>query len=103
MMKYFMGLVALLLSMWLATVSASSRQDHDEALSLSQSGQILSFQTLLSDANERYPKSHLLEVKLKQKHGRFIYKLELLTPTKEVRKLRYDAQSGELLKDEEDD
>lgn len=103
MIKYSINLLTLLLSMWLVTASASSKLDHDEALRLSQSGQILSFQTLLNDADKRYPQSHLLEVKLKQKHGRFVYKVELLTPAKEVRKLRYDAQSGELLKDEGDD
>lgn len=75
----------------------------DEALKLRQEGKILSSQTFIERALERHPKARLLELELEEKHGRYVYEVELLTVTGQVRELKFDALSGELLKDEEDD
>ncbi len=52
---------------------------------------------------ERHPKARLLELELEEKHGRYVYEVELLTVQGQVRELKFDASSGELLEDEEDD
>lgn len=75
----------------------------DEALELRQAGKILASQTFIERALERHPKARLLEVELEEKHGRYIYEIELVTVTGQVRELKFDASSGELLEDEEDD
>ncbi|MFV3405279.1 PepSY domain-containing protein [Pseudomonas sp. NY15463] len=83
---------------------ASARDlDQDEALTLRQKGVILPFEHLLDSALGRYPGARLLEAELEEKHGRYEYEVELLTPQGVVREIKLDARTGALLKDEEDD
>jgi uncharacterized membrane protein YkoI len=70
--------------------------DQDEAL-------VLPLEQLLDAALGRYPGARLLEAELEEKHGRYEYEVELLTPQGVVREIKLDARSGALLKDEEDD
>ena len=77
--------------------------DQDEALELRQKGVILPLEQLLDSALGRYPGARLLEAELEEKHGRYEYEVELLTPAGVVREIKLDARSGVLLKDEEDD
>ncbi|MNG10044.1 Peptidase propeptide and YPEB domain protein [compost metagenome] len=58
---------------------------------------------LLKDALGRYPGARLLEAELEEKHDRYEYEVELLTPEGVVREIKLDATNGALLKDEEDD
>ncbi|WP_205341542.1 PepSY domain-containing protein [Denitrificimonas caeni] len=96
---------AYLLALWLACAGQVVAHDlsHDEALRLHKKGQILSSQTFIERALERHPKARLLELELEKKRGRYIYEVELLTVQGQVRELKFDASTGELLKDEEDD
>ena len=75
----------------------------DEALKLRQAGKILSSHTFIERALERHPKARLLQLELEEKHGRYVYEVELLTVSGQARELKFDALSGELLKDKEDD
>ncbi|KAF0865689.1 PepSY domain-containing protein [Pseudomonas sp. LD120] len=77
--------------------------DQDEALRLRQQGVILPLEQLLQQAMDRYPGAKLLEAELEEKHGLYIYEVELLTVDGVVRELDLDATTGRLLKDEEDD
>ena len=77
--------------------------DQDEALKLRQQGIILPLEQLLNDALGRYPGATLLEAELEEKHDRYEYEVELLTPEGVVREIKLDASNGALLKDEEDD
>ncbi|MFQ6574364.1 PepSY domain-containing protein [Pseudomonas sp. UM16] len=77
--------------------------DQDEALKLRQQGVILPLEQLLEDALGRYPGATLLEAELEEKHDRYEYEVELLTPAGVVREIKLDASNGALLKDEEDD
>ena len=52
---------------------------------------------------EQKGNARLLELELEEKHGRYIYEVELLTVQGQVRELKFDASSGKLLEDEEDD
>lgn len=77
--------------------------DQDEALSLRKQGIIQPLEQLLNSALGRYPGAKLLEAELEEKHDRYEYEVELLTPEGVVREIKLDASNGVLLKDEEDD
>ena len=96
---------ACLVILFLTVVSQVSARDlsQDQALKLRKEGKVLSSQTFIERALERHPKARLLELELEEKHGRYVYEVELLTVQGQVRELKFDASSGELLEDGEDD
>lgn len=77
--------------------------DQDEALRLRQKGVILPLEQLLQQALDRHFGSRLLEAELEEDDDLYVYEVELLTRDGQVRELEFDAASGRLLKDEEDD
>jgi len=77
--------------------------DQDEALRLRQSGTLQPLEVLLARMRERYPGATLLEADLEDEHDHIVYELEVLTTDGAVRELEFDARSGALLKDEEED
>ncbi|MNN97903.1 Peptidase propeptide and YPEB domain protein [compost metagenome] len=89
--------------MALCSLASARDLDQDEALKLRQQGIILPLEQLLEDALGRYPGATLLEAELEEKHDRYEYEVELLTPAGVVREIKLDASNGALLKDEEDD
>jgi len=95
------ALAALLLA--LVPLAPALDVDQDEALRLRQSGEVLSFQAILRQADERYPGARLLEAELDDDDGELIYDIELLTDEGVVRELEIDARSGRVLEDEVDD
>jgi uncharacterized membrane protein YkoI len=95
------ALAALLLA--LVPLAPALDVDQDEALRLRQSGEVLSFQAILRQADERYPGARLLEAELDDDDGELIYDIELLTDDGVVRELEIDARSGRVLEDEVDD
>ena len=96
---------ACLVILFLTVVNQVSARDlsQDQALKLRKEGKVLSSQTFIERALERHPKARLLELELEEKHGRYVYEVELLTVQGQVRELKFDASSGELLEDGEDD
>lgn len=98
----FSRLLALMLC---ACCSLASARDlgQDEALRLRERGEILPLEEILKFALERYPNSKLLEVELEEKQGAYVYEVELVTPQRVVRELKFNASSGNLTKDKEDD
>ncbi|MCI0995059.1 peptidase [Pseudomonas corrugata] len=76
--------------------------DQDEALQLRQRGVILPLEQLLQQALDLHPGAKLLEAELEEKHGVYIYEVELLDTDGVVRELDLEATSGRLLKDKED-
>ncbi|MDN7144039.1 PepSY domain-containing protein [Pseudomonas sp. JQ170] len=95
--------VALAALLALCSLASARDLDQDEALRLRQQGIILPLEQLLNDALGRYPGATLLEAELEEKHDRYEYEVELLTPEGVVREIKLDASNGALLKDEEDD
>ncbi|QVM93197.1 PepSY domain-containing protein [Pseudomonas entomophila] len=89
--------------MAVCSLAAARDLDQDEALALRQQGIILPLEQLLEAALGRYPGARLLEAELEEKHERYEYEVELLTPEGVVREIKLDARTGALLKDEEDD
>lgn len=94
--------LALFMTVTCSHVSARDLSQ-DEALKLRKEGKIIALQTFIERALERHPKARLLELELEEERGRYIYEIELLTVQGQVRELKFDASSGELLEDEEDD
>ena len=94
------ALAALLLA--LVPLAPALDVDQDEALRLRQSGEVLSFQAILRQAEERYPGARLLEAELEDDDGELIYEIELLTDDGVVRELEIDARTGRVLEDEVD-
>ncbi|WP_260961931.1 PepSY domain-containing protein [Pseudomonas citri] len=76
--------------------------DQDEALHLRQQGVILPLEQLLQQALDLHPGAKLLEAELEEKHGVYIYEVELLDTDGVVRELDLEAATGRLLKDKED-
>ncbi|EJL03561.1 MULTISPECIES: PepSY domain-containing protein [Pseudomonas] len=76
--------------------------DQDEALQLRQQGVILPLEQLLQQALDLHPGAKLLEAELEEKHGVYIYEVELLDTDGVVRELDLEAATGRLLKDKED-
>ena len=102
-MRVLLGGAALVaLSLAWATSALALDVDQDEALRLRQSGEVLSFQAILRQADERYPGARLLEAELDDDDGEFIYEIELLTGDGVVRELEIDARTGRVLEDEVD-
>ncbi|MGF6592153.1 putative membrane protein YkoI [Pseudomonas sp. 2835] len=93
-------LIALLA---LCSLASARDLDQDEALLLRKQGVIQPLEQLLQSALGRYPGAKLLEAELEEKHDRYQYEVELLTPEGVVREIKLDATNGALLKDEEDD
>ena len=98
----FSQLLALMLC---ACCSLASARDlgQDEALRLRERGEILPLEEILKFALERYPDSKLLQVELEEKQGAYVYEVELVTPQRVVRELKFNASRGNLTKDKEDD
>lgn len=96
------GLLAgAVLSLLVTAPLQADSLDHMHALDMSRQGRILPAQQLLDRAFSHYPQSRLLEMKLKHKRQRYVYKLQLLTLDGEIRKLYFDAENGELLRDKD--
>lgn len=96
------GLATLTLLAFCSVVAARDL-DQDEALRLRQKGVILPLEQLLQQAMDRHPGAKLLEAGLDEKHGVYIYEVELLTADGVVRELDLEAATGRLIKDKDDD
>lgn len=96
------ALTALLLCA-INTAACARDLDQDEALRLRQQGLILPLEQLLQQAMALYPGSRLLEAELEEHDQRYVYEVELLTPSQIVREIKLDAGNGQVLADKEDD
>lgn len=86
------------------TLGVSARDlSQDEALRLREQGKIISLEKLLDLVAQRHANASLLEVELEEDDDIYIYEVELATRDGVVRELEFDAHTGKLLKDEEDD
>jgi uncharacterized membrane protein YkoI len=88
------------------SVAVARDLNQDEALHLRQQGVIAPLEQLLGPTLQRYPGARLLDAELeehKDRRVRYSYDIELLTVEGVVREIELDANTGELLKDKEDD
>ena len=86
------------------TLGVSARDlSQDEALRLREQGRIIPLEKLLELVAQRHPQASLLEVELEEDDDIYIYEVELATQAGVIRELEFDAHTGTILKDEEDD
>lgn len=94
-----MRTLLLVISLLLASGVQAHHLDHNQAWKMRQQGEILPAHQLYEKAAISHPGARLLEMKLKRKHDRYLYKLQLLLGNGQVKKLYYDAKSGELVRE----
>ena len=92
-MKQCLG---ILLCALLAAAPAFAR-DHQEAMQLRRSGEIMSLEEVLRRA-PGHKHQRVLEVELERKRGRYVYEVETLDPQGRVWEHEYDAATGEVLR-----
>lgn len=69
---------------------------------LRESGEILPLEKILERARKERP-GEVLETELERKGARHVYEVEILDAQGRVWKLKFDARSGELLRQKQDD
>jgi uncharacterized membrane protein YkoI len=87
-----------------ARVRASDEVDigHDAARQLVESGRIRPLDGIVGTVAEQVP-GKLIETKLEQEHGQYVYEVKILRPDGRVQEVEVDAASGKILKIEDDD
>ncbi len=91
--------LACVLSLWPLAPGAS---EQDRVRDLRRDGSIVPLEQITAEVRTRYAGT-ILEVELESKRQRHFYEVEVLDEAGVVRKLLYDASTGELLKEERDD
>lgn len=94
-----LGLTALLA---LAAMAVHAGESHDDARRLSQAGDIRPLEQILELAQRAHP-GRALEAELERKAGRYVYEIKIADRQGTVWKMKYDAKTGELIKDRKDD
>lgn len=101
--KTNLALVAMLsLAGSLPLTSPVFADDHDEVRKLMQQGDILPLETILDKAQARHA-GRAVETRLEEKHGKLVYEVEILDDKGEVWEMKFDARTGTLLKEEQED
>lgn len=85
-----------------STAPARADADHVAARRLSETGEILPLEKIAERARAEKP-GEILETELKQKHGKYVYEVEILDAGGHVWELKLDARSGALIKLEKED
>ena len=84
-------------ALWAVAPTQASERDHDRARAALAAGEVLPLRQLLQQLGPQL-QGEVLEVELERDHGRWVYELKLLQPGGQLRKLKVDARSGELLR-----
>lgn len=95
--------LCVLVAMFTVDLSNAHDLTQDEALRLRQQGVILPLEQLTAKALARYEAAQFLEAELEREDDRYVYEIEILLPGGQVRELEFDAVTGDLLEDKEDD
>jgi uncharacterized membrane protein YkoI len=80
---------------------AFASDDYETARELSETGEILPLETILKRA-QQYQPGRVLEVEFESKHQQYIYEIEILNAKGIVWELKLDANTGKLLKSEQE-
>ena len=77
-------------------------REHDTVRVIKQRGDILSLDRILQDTRGQYG-ARVLESELEEKDGRYVYEVELVDEQGRVREMKFDASTGEVLKEKQGD
>jgi len=78
---------------------ARAEKDHERALRAREAGEIMPLAELLEKVEASF-EGRVIEVELERDDGRWIYEVEILTPSGSVLELEYDARDGTFLEGE---
>jgi uncharacterized membrane protein YkoI len=81
---------------------AMASGDQDRARALSAAGTIVPLEKITSQLRQRRI-DHILEVELESSDTNHYYEIEALDDQGRVRKLKYDATTGQLMSEQDDD
>ncbi len=101
-LRVFMAAGMALVSGLVLAADLAQADGHDRARQLMDAGEIVPLGEIVGRINEQRD-GRILEVELDQQDGDYIYEVELLNAKGQVRELKYDARSGELIGDEKDE
>lgn len=76
--------------------------DHEEARRLRESGNVLPLETILQKLQTNHP-GKVLEVELENENDSVVYEIILLDNNNNIRELKVNAKTGELIHKNEDD
>lgn len=79
---------------------AWSDSDQDRARALKNANDIVSLETILAKARKDQP-GRVVETELERKGERYVYEIKIVDDQGSVRKLKYDARTGERIKRED--
>lgn len=86
---------AVLVTM-VAAMPGRADDDHVRARAARQAGEIRPLEEIMAAAKRDNP-GEVVAVELEREHGRWIYEVKILSPQGDIRRLDYDARSGERL------
>ncbi len=95
-------LTGLILAGLALSNGSQADDDHEQAQVMRASGDIVSLESVL-DSLHGIREGRVIEAELEEKHGRYIYELELVDAEGTVWEYYFDARTGELLEHEQDD
>jgi len=76
--------------------------DQDDAKVLRQQGAILPLEKILQAAQKQHP-GRVIQVELEEKHGRYVYEVEIVDNNGRVWEMKIDARDASLLSQELED
>jgi uncharacterized membrane protein YkoI len=76
--------------------------EHEADRSMVEQGDILSLEQILQNARQHHA-GRVLETELEDKRGELVYEVEILDDSGEVWEMNFDARSGALLEEEQED
>ena len=76
--------------------------DHEEARKLMEAGKILPVEAILEKAEAEHA-GRVIEIELNHKWRGYVYEIEILDGKGIVWEMKFDAQSGELIKQKKED
>lgn len=74
-----------------------------ETVELSNSGAIMPFDKLNEAALAQHPNANILDTELEESYGRYIYQVDVRDVEGQKWEIELDAQTGEVLKNQQDD
>jgi len=76
--------------------------EHEAARGMAEQGDILALEQILQAARQKHA-GRVLEIELDERSGELVYEVEILDANGEVFEMNFDARSGALLGEEQED
>lgn len=98
----FKKLFLIVITSMALLISLAYADDHDEARSLVKAGKILSLEVILKNLRT-IAQGNVIEVELEHKKQRLVYEIELVDKQGIVTEYLFDAKTGKLIQQKQED